>query len=150
MWCCWAGPDPQPVSLGQHSPLHRAGKGAKGRWFYQRRGLVWGLAAPPLKHFLHGTFQLCELFLHSQSIAQWSDWKPQLLQGEAEFMKNQGSSSYHGNCFKTEKADFVILAVLGGISVWKDGRMNLPCSPRCALCVLCSGAHRLLKTTAFA
>lgn len=80
-----------------------------------------GSSSPSLKHFLHGIFQLRELFLHSQSIAKWSDLKSQLLQREAEFMKNQGSSSYHGNCFKTEKPDFAILAVLGGFYVWKEG-----------------------------
>lgn len=117
---------------------------ARVRWFYQMRGLDWSPAAPSLKHFLHGIFQLRELFLHSQSIAKWSDLKSQLLQREAEFMKNQGSSSYHGNCFKTEKPDFAILAVSGGFSVWKDDRVNLPHGSRCALC---SG---LLKTTVFA
>lgn len=93
---------------------------------------------------------LHELFLHSQSISKWSDLKSQLLQREAEFMKNQGSSSYHGNCFKTEKPNFAILAALGGFSMWKDDRVYLPHSPRYALCVLCSGAHRLLKTMVFA
>lgn len=107
---CWSGTVlTAPQSLERHGSL-------KERWCNQMRGLVWA-PAPSSKHFLYGISQLRELFLHSQSIAKWSDLKSQLLQREAEFMKNQGSSSYHGNGFKTEKSDFAILAVLGGFSV---------------------------------
>lgn len=49
-------------------------------------------------------------------------------------MKYKGVSGYHGNNFKTEKPDFAILAgLLGEFFMWKDDRVNLLYSKRCAL-----------------
>lgn len=49
-------------------------------------------------------------------------------------MKYKRVLCYHGNNFKTEEPAFAILAVwLGEFSVWKDDRVNLLYSKRCAL-----------------
>lgn len=58
-------------------------------------------------------------------------------------MKYKGVSGYHGNNFKTEKPDFAIRAVLSGeFSTWKDDRVNLLYSKRCALlAIVFWGSH---------